>query len=684
MELAQPIVQDIQEMHEEGFPAYDCTLGEEVLIVSTVLCFLADSPMHAEITSTPMPANSLHPCRACDLASPARKDKPTMEYVRQFFMINPDGSPGKNETRSWSKIKDMCHSIWTHSKTPRSKTTTLAMFTELGVRDSINKELLERQWAIAAKKEQASASDAQFLKDVKKQDEVCKDLLFNPFFTLSGFDGCRDTPVELLHVFLLGVVKYMTRDFMNKLKPAQVALVMARYQSFCTDALNIPSLQAYYMTRHFSNFVGKEFKIVLQAAPFVFFEYMSEPQRDLWRALCQLSPLVFQTHIKDMSAYQQALQDHIRWFLFQIAKSTAQWVNKPKLHMLLHLPDSIMRFGPGSLFATEKFESYNSVLRNASIHSNRRSLGHDIAVTFANFRIIRHILAGGYFWDTIKNWYVSAADSVTRMFSENPSVQKTMGYNQQLLMEHGHQEPQVGSRKVLPDARVTPPADLAEFLRGYELNQIGDINLNSKDKIVAGTFILYRFPGPVAAIGIARVDYLWEARSGTSVRMYLLLSLFAKGQVDNFYGMRAIRRTGRRKFVGIEVRIPSFARYLVAEVLAIDNFGLCQCIAACINVQHNCHRRNCAVSWTRGVQVERRDTNIRVAEMAHVDDNDYIVNGASLSSVDVQRAFSDNPCKEITNHQQLTALHEGIAKWHALDTPAGPSGEFSALDPALS
>ncbi|KAI9621702.1 hypothetical protein KEM48_007631, partial [Puccinia striiformis f. sp. tritici PST-130] len=336
------------EMHEEGFPAYDCTLGEEVLIVSTVLCFLADSPMHAEITSTPMPANSLHPCRACDLASPARKDKPTMEYVRQFFMINPDGSPGKNETRSWSKIKDMCHSIWTHSKTPRSKTTTLAMFTELGVRDSINKELLERQWAIAAKKEQAS----------------------------------------ILH------------------------------------------------DKTLLKLVGKEFKIVLQAAPFVFFEYMSEPQRDLWRALCQLSPLVFQTHIKDMSAYQQALQDHIRWFLFQIAKSTAQWVNKPKLHMLLHLPDSIMRFGPGSLFATEKFESYNSVLRNASIHSNRRSLGHDIAVTFGYPHVFR-----------------------------NPSVQKTMGYNQQLLMEHGHQEPQVGSRKVLPDARVTPPADLAEFLR---------------------------------------------------------------------------------------------------------------------------------------------------------------------------------------------------------------------------
>ncbi|KAI9621701.1 hypothetical protein KEM48_007630 [Puccinia striiformis f. sp. tritici PST-130] len=181
-----------------------------------------------------------------------------------------------------------------------------------------------------------------------------------------------------------------------------------------------------------------------------------------------------------------------------------------------------------------------------------------------------------------------------------------------------------------------------------------------------------------------RVDYLWEARSGTSVRMYLLLSLFAKGQVDNFYGMRAIRRTGRRKFVGIEVRIPSFARYLVAEVLAIDNLDFASVLPLASTSSTTATGE---IVLFHGREVYKSSAEIQIfgwAEMAHVDDNDYIVNGASLSSVDVQRAFSDNPCKEITNHQQLTALHEGIAKWHALDTPAGPSGEFSALDPALS
>ncbi|KAA1132169.1 hypothetical protein PGTUg99_001384 [Puccinia graminis f. sp. tritici] len=78
-------------MAAEGYPAYDCTINEEVLVVSTILSFLGDSPMHAEITSTPIPGNSLHPCRACPLSS------------------GHQGSWISNPTRSWQKIKTRCY-----------------------------------------------------------------------------------------------------------------------------------------------------------------------------------------------------------------------------------------------------------------------------------------------------------------------------------------------------------------------------------------------------------------------------------------------------------------------------------------------------------------------------------------------------------------------------------------------
>jgi hypothetical protein len=67
--------------------------------------------------------------------------------------------------------------------------------------------------------------------------------------------------------------------------------------------------------------------------------------------------------------------------------------------MLLHLPESILWFGPASLFATEKFESYNGILWNASIHSNRHSPGQDIDATFSNYHSFRQIISGGiFFW----------------------------------------------------------------------------------------------------------------------------------------------------------------------------------------------------------------------------------------------------------------------------------------------
>ena len=152
---------------------------------------------------------------------------------------------------------------------------------------------------------------------------------------------------------------------MKKLSPAQIPEVMARYWVFDTASINIPPLQPHYLTKHYANFIGKDFKIVLQTAPFVLFQLMTERKQALWSAMCQLAPVAFQTHIDDMGNYQAELKICIRNFMYHLMKSTAQWVNKPKFHTLEHLPQSTYFFGLASLFATEKLEGYNSVLRKA-------------------------------------------------------------------------------------------------------------------------------------------------------------------------------------------------------------------------------------------------------------------------------------------------------------------------------
>jgi hypothetical protein len=53
--------------------------------MTMVLCFLGDSPMHAEIANSPMPSVSLNPCRMCDLSAPGKESKSTLDYVNDFL-----------------------------------------------------------------------------------------------------------------------------------------------------------------------------------------------------------------------------------------------------------------------------------------------------------------------------------------------------------------------------------------------------------------------------------------------------------------------------------------------------------------------------------------------------------------------------------------------------------------------
>ncbi|POV99212.1 hypothetical protein PSTT_13933 [Puccinia striiformis] len=372
-----------------GSPLTRARGGIDIPTVSTVLCFLGDLPMHAEITSTPVPGNALHPCRACPLSATSVKAKATFAYAASFFMISATGS--------WQ----LCKAVWVMAHQPRKKTAVEDSNAKLGVKDSLNWTLIDRRYEILALDDEATAANLKFLKRLAQIAREDLASLFNPHWCrhLSGFDVGEDTPDEVLHVFLLGVVKDMVRDCMHGLTPDEKVKVKARYQLFNINSLNIASSQADYLTRHFGNFIGKDFRIVVQAALFVLFQYMDDDERHLWTALCKLVPLIFQTHIEDKASFTVQLTYHIRQFLYLLVKATAQWVNKPKLHMLLHLMESVDRYGPACLSATEKFEGYNSVVRDASVHSNQQSPGKDISVTFGDYRILRHILSGSYWVD---------------------------------------------------------------------------------------------------------------------------------------------------------------------------------------------------------------------------------------------------------------------------------------------
>lgn len=91
------------------------------------------------------------------------------------------------------------------------------------------------------------------------------------------------------------------------------------------------------------------------------------------------------------------MDEVIQNFLDATCALTPRWFNKPKFHIVLHLPEHVRRFGPPMLFATEGFESFNAVIRSHSVHSNHRAPSRDIATGMAHHNRVRHLLSGGFF-----------------------------------------------------------------------------------------------------------------------------------------------------------------------------------------------------------------------------------------------------------------------------------------------
>ncbi|KAL0570902.1 hypothetical protein V5O48_011057 [Marasmius crinis-equi] len=217
---------------------------------------------------------------------------------------------------------------------------------------------------------------------------------------IKGLDPHADTPVEILHVVLLGFVKYLWRDVIKnqiKEKSDKKAVLSARLSSVWVEGLGLDALLSENIVNYYGSLTGGDFRKVAQVAPFILHDLVSPECYGTWVSLSKLIPLIWQPEILDLDRYLATLTNEIENFLLHAAKWSIQWFNKPKFHILLHLPEHIRRLGPSILFATESFESFNAVIREKSTHSNRQSPSRDIAYAFAQGSRLQHLLSGGKF-----------------------------------------------------------------------------------------------------------------------------------------------------------------------------------------------------------------------------------------------------------------------------------------------
>jgi hypothetical protein len=252
---------------------------------------------------------------------------------------------------------------------------------------------------------------------------------------------------------------------------------------------------------------------------------------------------------------------------------------QPKWHMLLHLPKSIARFGPPSLFATKKFESFNRIMRLASVHSNQHHPGRDIAISFVNFQSIRLILSGAQLINHQSGQTFHAQPDVTNLFKYNHMIQKSMGYDAHILHED-HYYP-VEMHSTLPrEEREQTPQYLIERFPGSQITQIHQLRINAKEVCRKGFFILvsltiltsYKecrdiqlYPmwhekvvtqGNPGARIIGQVEYIWKATSNQRTSLYIKLTCFKMGNIHSYYRMHTLHNKHRRVLCNAAVSRP--------------------------------------------------------------------------------------------------------------------------------
>ena len=97
----------------------------------------------------------------------------------------------------------------------------------------------------------------------------------------------RSTPVEVLHTVILGPYKYRTGTVMAKLSTEQKREVHAKLS--CADYSGIEGRMSSNITRYSQSFVGRDFKVWAQMAPFILASYLTSEQLKLWLILSKVN-----------------------------------------------------------------------------------------------------------------------------------------------------------------------------------------------------------------------------------------------------------------------------------------------------------------------------------------------------------------------------------------------------------
>ncbi|KAH9914360.1 uncharacterized protein BXZ73DRAFT_55012, partial [Epithele typhae] len=615
--------------------AWDCKYDEEVLLQPYGLFFAGDNPMQAE-ECCHAGLNCNYFCRTCFVGGTTAQ-KMTMEGFAKIFQECEPRTPAKTleEVKRQisgtflpgNKLKDGVTATGVKDSTT---TAILSSIVELG------KNLRKRSTGTLALPETVVRKNLEeALQNALHGTEIGNHI--NPLIGMPGVDIHLDTPTEILHTVLLGVVKYFWGQTIHILdKSNHLDLFQTRLASVNVEGLNVPSLNAEYMVRYKGSLIGKHFKSIAQVMTFLIYDLVPISVLDAWYVIGKLVVLLWHTTIEDLEAYLANLSRTIEDFLNLTAQcSPSILLLKPKFHFLVHLPAYIRRFGPAIIFSTERYESFNHIFRLASVYSNRQAPSRDACRSFALNDIVKHIVTGGLWRDPVSHEWMRAGSAVLRYIADHPDHRRILGLpesQEDKLIGMCRVGPGAGTSTLAPDSaglsvKIWSNTRTGRFLKDQDPAAYAQFS-GEKFRIARAVVVTNR---DVAAVG---ADVLVKATPAcgddqpkpSPARIEEILVPMNSGQ--NIASHVLVTFHDFLPTLHHRLRLPRlFMSTRKCVVPASD-------IICVINLQHDCSGSECTKFEDSQVLQERLKSTRTRTVVKHNETNAYILNTHSIHNYD--------------------------------------------------
>ncbi|TEB34139.1 hypothetical protein FA13DRAFT_1707728 [Coprinellus micaceus] len=569
-----------------------------------------DNPQQSEECSH-IGHNGLYFCRVCDVGGPAEVKESNDGYHALFKV----GSPRTVEMTRESVNKQLClASFGVAAPIERLQTAD-------GVKDKIAHHwmdiMLERARALKVAEPLLSADEvsAQVLawlesKTMKPYNPILEikcEFRSLPFLVPEShlnldLDPCHDTPVEILHTILLGIVKYSWHGLHTSWNSKKQDTFAIHLRSTDTNGLLIPPIRASYMMQYRSGLVGKHFKTLMQVSTFHLQDIATPEQLALSLAIGELGALLWVADIDNLESYLADLTILIDNVLDVFAAlDPSKILVKIKLHLLKHLPEHIRRFGPAVRFATEVFECFNTVFRMSSVLSNHQAPSHDIARKNVDLDRVKHFLSGGYWWDSELETWSHAGEGVSEFLQKSPIIQRHLGWT----------PPTKPQRRMNNDFSLVPPGSL--WYPALEATA------QSGDTCPVGSWVVVQLEENGRFIGRIK-EILTPTNALTSPSGIVTLKKFVVGEE-------------KHHFLNMPVLFPAVSDVETLIVTRTDNLQFI------FNAQHDCGACGCPLG-SRPQMVEREVSTINETIVEHDESPcKYIINTHALHNATKIRAY---------------------------------------------